>query len=112
MVDQDHLVWGLLALSAACFLAFVLWPRPLAKVEVMSSADDDTPAPALGKAATPQPEHTAATTVVDNTPATSDAAPLARLTEMPRLRRRRGRCDWRRQEWRSTGGLAPWLCAT
>ena len=28
------------------------------------------------------------------------------------LRRRRGRCDWRRQDWRSTGGLAPWHCAT
>ena len=44
--------------------------------------------------------------------ATSGDTALVRLTAMLRLRRRRGRCDWRRQDWRSTGGLAPWHCAT
>ena len=112
MVDLDPLVWGLLALSTACFLAFALWPRSSAKVEVVRATGDDTPAPTVGTSLAPQTEQTAATTVVDNTPATSSIAPLARLTDMLRLRHRRGRCDWRMQDWRSTGGLAPWHCDT
>jgi len=108
---MDPLVLGLAAFSAACFLAFALWPRPSAKVEVVHASDGDKPAPAFGRATTTQPEHMVATTVVDNTTTNSDAAPLARLTDMLRLRRCRRRCDWRRQDWRSTGGLAPWHCA-
>lgn len=109
---MDPLVLGLLALSAECFVAFALWPRSSAKVEVVRATGDDTPAQAVGKAAASVPERTAETTIVDNTPATSSPAPLARLTDMLRLRRRRGRCNWRRQDWRSTGNPAPWHCAT
>jgi hypothetical protein len=107
---MDPLVLGLAAFSAACFLASALWPRssPRGQLDVVPAADDP-PAEVLGKAAAPSPE-LVATTVVDNTPPPSGSAPLVRLTEM--LRRRRGRCDWRRQDWRSTGGLAPWYCAT
>jgi hypothetical protein len=108
MGDLDLLVWGLLALSAACFLAFALWPRssPRGQLEVVPAADHAPRAASSGDTVAPNPEQTTTTTVVDNTPATSDAAPLARLTDMLRLRRCRGRCDWWKQDWRSTGGLA------
>ena len=110
---MDPLVLGLAVLSAACFLAFALWPRssPRGQLEVVPAADDDPSAPVFGKVAAPAPEPVASA-VVDNTPPPSGDTPLVRLTEMLRLRRRRGRCDWRRQDWRSTGGLAPWHCAT
>jgi hypothetical protein len=105
---MDPLVLGLAVFSAACFLAFALWPRssPRGQHEVVRATDYDPLAPVLGETAAPVPVHVAATTVVDNTPATPDDGPLARLTDMLRLRRRRGQCDWRRQDWRSTGGLA------
>jgi hypothetical protein len=110
---MDPLVLALAVFSAACFLAFALWPRssPRGQLGVVRVTDDALPAPLVEKAAAPASEPLA-TTVVDNTPATTAERPLARLTEMLRLRRRRGRCDWRRQDWRSTGGLAPWHCAT
>ena len=89
---MDPLVLGLAELSAVCFLAFALLLRssPRGQLEVVPAADDATRAAKSGKVAAPVPEPVA-TTVVDNAPATSDAAPLARLTEMLRLRRRRGR---------------------
>jgi hypothetical protein len=110
---MDPLVLGLAAFSAACFLAFALWPRstPRGQLEVVPAADDAPPAPIFGEVATPAPEPVA-TAVVDNTPAAQGETPLVRLTEMLRRRRRRGRCDWRRQDWRSNGGLAAWHCAT
>ena len=110
---MDPLVLGLAALSAACFLAFALWSRssPRGQLEVVPAADDEPSSPNFEKVAIPTSEPVA-TTVVDNTPAAQDETPLVRLTEMLRLRRRRGRCDWRRQDWRSTGGLAAWHCST
>ena len=63
---MDPLVLGLAALSAACFLAFALWPRssPGGQLGVVRAAEGDRPVPAHGKA--PEP---VATTVVDNAPA-------------------------------------------
>ena len=111
---MDPLVLALAIFSAACFLAFELWPRPSPRgqLEVVRAKDDTAPAPRFGEATAPVPEHAAATVLVDNAPATTDEGPLVRLRDMLRLRRRRGRCDWRRQDWRSTGGLAPLHCAT
>lgn len=45
MVDLDPLVWAVLALSAACFLAFALWPRSStrSRLEIVSAADDAQP---------------------------------------------------------------------
>ena len=95
---MDPLVLGLAALSAACFLAFALWPRssPRGQLEVVPAADDGPSAPIFGKAAAPASEPVA-TTVVDNATAAQGDPPPVRLTETLRLRRRRGRCDWRRQ---------------
>jgi hypothetical protein len=92
---MDPLVLGLAIFSAACFLAFALWPRssPRGQLEVVHEADHAPRAASSGDAVAPKPEQTTTTTVVDNTPPVSDAAPLARLTDMLRLRRRRGRCD-------------------
>jgi hypothetical protein len=104
---------GLAALSAVCFLTFALWPRssPRGQLEVVRGSEDDPPAAVLGKAAAPAPEPIASA-VVDNTPPPTGDTPLVRLTEMLRLRRRHGRYDWRRQDLRATGGLAPWHCVT
>jgi hypothetical protein len=93
--------------SACCDRSLPDGPHLVFPVVTLQASTDST-----RLAAAPVPEHTAATTVVDTTPATSDIAPLARLTDMLRLRRRRGRCDWWKQDWRSTGGLAPWHYTT
>ena len=110
---MDPLVLGLAALSAACFLTFALWPRssPRGQLEVVRGSEDDPPAAVFGKAAAPAPKPVASA-VVDNTSPPSGDAPFVRLGEMLRLRRRRGRCDWWRQDRRSTSGPAPWHCAT
>ena len=110
---MDPLVLGLAVLSAACFLAFALWPRSSSRrqLEVVPAADDAPPVPIFGKAAASASEPVA-TAVVDNAPAAQSETPLVSLTEMLRLRRRRTRCDWWRQDWWSTGGLAAWHCAT
>ena len=45
MVDLDPLVWVVLALSAACFLAYALWPprTTRGRLEIVSAADDAQP---------------------------------------------------------------------
>ena len=95
---MDRLVLGLVALSAACFLAFALWPRssPRGPLDVVRATDDHASMPIFGKATTPASK-LVGTTAVDNAKAAQGDPPLVRLTEMLRLRRRRGRCDWRRQ---------------
>ena len=95
---MDRLVLGLVALSAACFLAFALWPRssPRGPLDVVRAADDGPSTPIFGKATTPASEPVA-TAVVDNAKAAQGVPPPVRLTETLRLRRRRGRCDWWRQ---------------
>ena len=67
---MDPLVLGLAIFSAACFLAFALWPRssPRGQLEVVPVSYDAPPAPALGKAAAPA-SGPVATTVADNAPA-------------------------------------------
>lgn len=95
---MDPLVLGPAAFSAACFLACPLWPRssPRGQLEVVPAADDTAPTSNLGQAAVCVSE-SVASAVVDNTPATSQDAPLARLRDVLRFRRRRGWRDRKRQ---------------
>ena len=55
---MDPLVLGLAAFSAACFLAFALWPwsPPRGQLEVGRGPAHDPPAPVSGKAAATSPE--------------------------------------------------------
>jgi hypothetical protein len=54
---MDPLVLGLAVLSAACFLAFALWPRlsPRGQLEVVRASEDDPSASIFRKAAAPAP---------------------------------------------------------